>query len=156
MSPRLLAAATVCVAVTVVMTGCAPRSPDHSSWTDQAHTALEDTASEVATVTLLLELESDGKVPGKYQQVVAQDSEAAVGATLAKFGGEQPPPRDDATYAQVTGLVSDASDLLSQVRIAIVRRDADQYPDLLRDLDAAHTDLTDAADALMATQGGGA
>lgn len=110
---------------------CAPQSPDHSSWTDQAHQALEDTASEVATVSLLLRLERQGKVPGKYQQVVAQDSESAVGATMSKFGGEQPEPQDDPTYRRVTGVMSDASDLLSEVRIAIVRRDSAAYPKLL-------------------------
>jgi hypothetical protein len=132
----------------VVLTACAPQAPDHSSWTDQARTALEDTASEVATVGLLLRLEEQGKVPGKYQQVVAQDSESAVGATLAKFGGEQPVPRDDATYRRVTGLMSDASDLLSEVRIAVVRRDSVQYAELLEELDGLGRDLTQAAEGL--------
>lgn len=99
-------------------------------------------------MSLLLRLEREGKVPGKYQQVVAQDSEAAVGATMARFGGEQPVPRDDPTYRRVTRLMSDASDLLSEVRIAIVRRDADQYPGLLDELDAIDRELTEAAEGL--------
>ena len=128
--------------------GCAPQSPDHSSWTDQAHQALEDVASEVSTVTLLLRLEGDGKVPGKYQQVVAQDSESAVGATMEKFGGEQPEPRDDDEYRHVTSVMSDASDLLSDVRIAIVRRDTAEYPDLLEQLAKSRRDLADAEERL--------
>ncbi len=136
------------VVVMLLAVACAPQSPDHTSWTDQARQALEDTASEVATVTLLLRLEHENKVPGKYQQVVAQDSESAVGATMAKFGGEQPEPRDDATYQRVTSLMSDASDLLSDVRIAIVRRDSDRYPRLLHELEGLGRDLTDAADGL--------
>lgn len=134
--------------VVLLATACAPQSPDHTSWTDQARQSLEDTASEVATVALLLRLERENKVPGKYQQVVAQDSESAVGATMAKFGGEQPEPRDDATYRRVTSLMSDASDLLSEVRIAIVRRDSDKYPDLLDQLEGLDRKLTDAADGL--------
>ena len=126
----------------IVLAGCAPQSPDHSSWTDQAYQALEDTSSQVATVALLLRLEQQRKVPGQYQQVVAQDSEAAVGATMAKFGGEQPEPQDDAEYKRVTSLMSDASDLLAEVRIAIVRRDEDAYPDLLRRLDTLQDELT--------------
>ena len=137
----------VCVGLSLVA-GCAPQSPDHSSWTGQASQSLKDVSSEVATVTLLLRLERERKVPGKYQQVVAQDSESAVGATMAKFGGEQPEPRDDATYHRVTSLMSDASDLLSQVRIAIVRRDSDRYPDLLDQLEGLDRNLTDAADGL--------
>lgn len=143
-------ATAVAVVALVVMaaTGCAPQSPDRSSWSDQANTALEDTASEVATVSLLLRLEDQGKVPGKYQQVVAQDSETAVGKTLARFAGEQPPPREDATYTEVTSLISDASDLLARVRIAVVRRDTDLYAPLQQDLQDTHDELTGAADEL--------
>jgi hypothetical protein len=134
--------------VVAVAAGCAPQSPDHSSWVDQARLALDDTSSQVATVTLLLRLEQDGKVLGKYQQVVAQDSESAVGATLQRFGGEQPEPRDDATYTDVTGVLSDASDVLSQVRIAIVRRATSDYPALLRQLQSVQRDLTSTTEEL--------
>jgi hypothetical protein len=133
-------ATTLCLALG--LSACAPRSPDHSSWTDQAHQSLEDVGSEVATVTLLLRLERERKVPGKYQQVVALDSETAVGETMARFGGEQPEPVDDDTYKRVTSLMSDASDLLSEVRIAVVRRDEDAYPDLLSRLEKLQGDLT--------------
>lgn len=143
---RLMAAPAALLLAAVV--GCAPQSPDHSSWTDQAHQSLEDVASEISTVTLLLRLERDGKVPGKYQQVVAQDSESAVGETLARFGGEQPEPRDDDEYRQVTSAMSDASDLLSEVRIAIVRRDTAEYPHLLEQLEKSRRDLADVEEQL--------
>ena len=128
--------------------GCAPQSPDRSSWTDQAHKSLEDVSSEVATVSLLLRLEDEDKVPGKYQQVVAQDSETAVGQTMSRFGGEQPPEGEDDTYEKVTSVMSDASDLLSQVRIAIVRRDTGQYPKLRADLGKMQDQLTKQEDEL--------
>ena len=59
----------------------------------------------------------------------------------ARFGGEQPTPADDADYTEVTGAMSDASDLLAQTRIAIVRRDTAAYPGLLSDLEQVHGDL---------------
>ena len=149
-----LVAIVIVVAVALALSGCAPQSPDHSSWTDQARQAVDDTASEVATVALLLRLQDDRKVPGKYQQVVAQDSETAAGEILAKFGGEQPEPRDDETYGRLTGLMSDASDLLADVRIAIVRRDEGAYPSLLRQLDELHRDLLDASASLAAPDAG--
>jgi hypothetical protein len=134
--------------VVLLSVGCAPQSPDHASWNDQAHQSLEDVSSEVATVSLLLQLEAEDKVPGKYQQVVAQDAESAVGATMARFGGEQPEPRDDAEYKRVTSLMSDASDLLAQVRIAIVRRDTGAYPGLRDQLTRMQDQLTTAQDRL--------
>jgi hypothetical protein len=124
-----------------VASACAPQSPDHSSWVDQADQSLGDVSSEVATVSLLLRLEADGKVPGTFQQVVAQDSETAVGVTMARFGGEQPTRADDASYGEVTGVMSDASDLLAEVRIAIVRRDTAAYPGLLSDLEQLQKEL---------------
>lgn len=130
------------VAAVLALTACAPQSPDRSSWTDQAHTAVEDVASEVATVQLLLRLVGEGKVPGKYQQVVSQDSETAVGETLASFGGEQPPPADDDLYRRTTGALSDASDLLADVRIALVRRDTGAYPAMRDELDALQERLS--------------
>jgi hypothetical protein len=136
------------VSLALMAAGCAPQSPDRSSWNDQAHTSLEDVSSEVATVRLLLRLEADDKVPGKYQQVVAQDSEAAVGQTMSKFGGEQPPEGEDDTYDKVTSVMSDASDLLAEVRIAIVRRDTGQYPKLREDLVAMQDQLTKQEDEL--------
>ena len=132
----------------VATVACAPQSPDRSSWTDQAHKSVGDVSSEVATVSLLLRLEHEDKVPGKYQQVVAQDSEAAVGQTMSKFGGEQPPEGEDDTYDQVTSVMSDASDLLSQVRIAIVRRDTGEYPALRADLAKMQDRLTKQEDEL--------
>ena len=93
-------------------------------------------------MTLLLRLQADDKVPGKYQQVVAQQSETAVGETMSRFGGEQPEPEDDAEYRRVTNLMSDASDLLADVRIAIVRRETGEYPHLLDQLGKLEDDLT--------------
>ncbi|MBA2953272.1 hypothetical protein GON03_03030 [Nocardioides sp. MAH-18] len=140
--PRNALRRAVVLALVIAATvACAPQSPDHSSWVDQADQSLEDVEGAVATVALLLRLEEQGKVPGKYQQVVAQDSETAVGATMARFGGEQPTPADDADYAKVTGAMSDASDVLAQTRIAIVRRDTAAYPGLLSELEEVHGDL---------------
>jgi hypothetical protein len=148
MRGRGASAASVGLILSLAATGCAPQSPDRSSWVDQAHTSLGDVSSEVATVRLLLRLEDEDKVPGKYQQVVAQDSEAAVGQTMSKFGGEQPPEGEDDAYDEVTSVMSDASDLLSQVRIAVVRRDTDEYPKLRTDLDKMLDRLSKQEDAL--------
>jgi hypothetical protein len=142
-------AALLCLAVTGV-TACAPQAPDHSSWRDQAHLSIEDVASNVSTMTLLLRLVREDRMYGKYQQIVALDSETNAGRTADHFSGEQPEPRDDATYSRVTTLLSDATDLLSQVRIALVRRDVREYPALARKLDAMSKRLDRAASDVSA------
>jgi hypothetical protein len=117
-----------------LVTACAPQAPDHSSWRDQAHLSLEDVGSNVSTMSLVLQLVQDGRMFGKYQQIVALNSETNAGRTTDHFSGEQPEPQDDATYRRVTTVMSDAGDLLADVRIALVRRDSSQYPRLAQEL----------------------
>ncbi|MCW2796734.1 hypothetical protein [Nocardioides sp.] len=121
--------------------GCAPSVPEQGEWTDQAQQSLADAVSEVATVTLVLQLQQSGDLAQNYQQVVVLDSEETVGLTAQKFGGLQPPAGENREYVQVTGALSDASDLLAQVRIAVVREDTGEYPKLLRKLAKARHDL---------------
>jgi hypothetical protein len=131
------------------LNACAPQAPDHSSWRDQAHLSIEDVASNVSTMTLLLRLVRDDRMFGRYQQIVALNSETNAGRTADHFSAEQPEPGDDATYTRVTGVLSDATDLLSEVRIALVRRDTREYADLAKRLarmtnrlDKAEKDVT--------------
>jgi len=114
--------------------GDAPQSPSHDSWVDQAHTSLDEVSSDVATVQLLLRLVEDGDVMSRYQRVVVLDSETAAGKVADHLSGEQPSQADGTTYADVTGVLSDAGDLLSSVRIAVVRQDTSQYQGLERAL----------------------
>jgi hypothetical protein len=122
------------VIVLGLLTACAPQAPDHSSWRDQAHLSVQDVASNVATMSLVLRLVREGRMFGKYQQVVALNSETNAGRTTSHLSAEQPEPRDDATYKRVTAVLSDAGDLLADVRIALVRRDSREYPRLAGDL----------------------
>jgi hypothetical protein len=140
-SRGVLSAALLCV-----LTACAPQAPDHSSWRDQAHLSLQDVASNVATMSLVVQFAREERIFGKYQQVVALNSETNAGRTADHFSAEQPEPRDDATYKRVTSLMSDATDLLSDVRIALVRRDTAAYPGLARQL-ARMTDRLDRAES---------
>jgi len=114
--------------------GDAPQSPSHDSWLDQAHTSLDEVSSDVATVQLLLHLVGEGKVPSRYQRIVVLDSESVAGKVSDHLSGEQPSRADQATYSDVVGVLSDASDLLSSVRIALVRQDTSQYQRLSKAL----------------------
>src|SRR3954453_9420988 len=129
-----------------VLSACAPQAPDHSSWRDQAHLSVQDVASNVSTMSLVLQLVGEDRMFGMYQQVVALNSETNAGRTASHFSAEQPEPRDDVTYKRVTSLLSDATDLLSDVRIALVRRDTAAYPGLARQL-ARMTERLDRAES---------
>lgn len=138
-----MTAATFAVLVGVCV-GCAPQSPDASSWRDQGYQALSDVSSSVATASLLLEQLQKDRVFGKYAQIVSLDAETNAGQVTSKFSAEQPVPSDSATYEHITAVLSDAGDVLSQVRIAVVRRDAAAYPKLLRRLSRSSRQLNKA------------
>jgi hypothetical protein len=89
----------------------------------------------------MLRQQRDGKAWQNYQQVIALDSEEAAGRTAESFSSIQPPPGDDRQYRRVTTLLSDASDLVADVRIAVVREDTASYSGLIRDLRRMSTDL---------------
>jgi hypothetical protein len=130
------------VASALLLSGCAPKSPDRVVWTDQATRALADVQGEVATLELALRQYRSDKLSQNYQQVVVLDSEEAIGTTAESFSSVQPPNGVDKQYTQVTSLLSDASDLAAETRIAVVREDTDDYPKLLRELGKVSDDLT--------------
>jgi hypothetical protein len=105
---------------------------------------LDEVSSNVATASLLLSQLLHERVFGKYAQVVALNAETNAGKVASKFSAEQPVPADSAAYQHVTTTLSDAGAVLSQVRIAIVRRDDAAYPRLLRQLSTADRQLSKA------------
>ena len=146
----------ICIEVAIAgllagaLTACAPQAPDHSSWRDQAHLSIEDVASNVSTMSLLVQLVREDRMFGKYQQIVALNSETNAGRTADHFSAEQPKPEDDPIYSRVTTLLSDATDLLSEVRIALVRRDDQEYPRLAAELSKMSDRLSKAESEVMA------
>ena len=129
---------------------CAPTTPDAESWSDQALQALDDVGGEVATARLVLRQLQDDRATGEYAQTVALDSEEAAGTTSDGLAAVQPPRSLDTTYDHVTTALSDAADLLSDVRIAVVREDEGRYAGLVADLARARRDLETAADEVRA------
>lgn len=99
--PRMLTRLVAAVLVAVLApaaTGCAPQSPDHPSWTHQAHSVLEDAASEVAAMMLLLQLEADPGVDMYGNPLFLDGDEAIVGATekIAATAASRPQRRTSA------------------------------------------------------------
>jgi hypothetical protein len=133
--------AIVCAVIAGTCVGCAPQSPDHSSWRDQGYQALSEVSSNVATASLLLEQLQRDRVFGKYAQIVSLNAETNAGQVTSKFSAEQPVPSDSPAYEHITTVLSDAGEVLSQVRIAVVRRDSAAYPRLLRQLTKATRQL---------------
>jgi hypothetical protein len=116
----------------IALTGCGlvPSRPSAPEWVADARLALDDTASEVATVRLVVEQEQQDRLPTSYAVVVAVRSEEAASTAADGLTKPQPPTAKQREYDAVAAALGDAADLLAEVRIALVDHDTEAYPGL--------------------------
>ena len=75
----------------VTLVSCAPSEPSAADWRSAARQAVEDTASEVDTVALVIRLEADDRLPGRSARIAAVESEESVATAEQTFSTQQPP-----------------------------------------------------------------
>jgi hypothetical protein len=142
---RRLATGLVALALTAPMAAalgaCEPPSPDRASWRDDAYYATTGVSGDLGTATLALRELSRDRVLTTVARVAVIQAEDDAGKRIDTFGKEQPAPADLAPYHRVTSMLSDASDLLADVRIAVVRGHAAEYAGLLQQLGKQTNDL---------------
>lgn len=111
--------AAACVLVAAATAGCAPGTPDEDSWRDDAVRVTGTVGSAAATLELALRRRSD--LYGTYLQTVAVDAEESADKAAARLEGVQPPEAELARNKDVTTALDDATSLITDVRIAVVR-----------------------------------
>jgi len=134
-TPRVVAGlmagvlAGVLVGLLVGLAGCGlvPSRPEADDWVASARQSLDDTASEVATVGLVVEQEQQDRLPASYAAVVAARSEAAAGTAADGITAQQPPDSKRQEYDAVAAALGDAADLVAEARIALVDHDTAAY-----------------------------
>ena len=124
-------------ALAVVLAACSPSTPDEDSWRVDARRAVSDVSSQVATARLALEQDQRGHLLGGYLQTVTVEAETNAGKSTETFSALQPPPGEVSRHTGVTDELDRDTGLLTDVRIAVVAGDQDQYAGLLRQLAAA-------------------
>lgn len=142
----------VCL-VCLLLCACEPRTPSRSTWRTDAYYAVTDVSSDVATARLVVQELIHGRVLGNYAQVTLVAAEEDAGKKAQKLGAYQPPAPDIPRYHHVSSVLSDAQDLLTDVRFAVVRRRSSTYPDLLQSLVKQGNALDDLSQALGGLQG---
>jgi hypothetical protein len=105
--------------VTLTVGACAPGTPDDDSWRDDAVRATGDVGSAVSTMELALRQRR--QLFPNYLQTVAVDSEDSAGKAATRLEGVQPPDVELDRNDKVTSAIDDATSLLTDVRIAVVR-----------------------------------
>ena len=126
----------------LLMSACAPSTPDVDAWRTNAQHALSDGASAVHAAEVALRLRTRDRIYAPYLPTVLVDAEEAIGVAGDTIGTQQPPRAERAWYDAVTGELEKASSLVATARIAVVDGETRRY--------AALTDrLADAASALQ-------
>ncbi len=124
----------VVLALVVVVSGCRPSTPSQSGWQSSAEQAVTDMVSEVATSRLTVQQALRDRFVGRYPVVVLTYSEEAAGKAADTVSTLQPPPAAKPGYDELTGTLSDATDVISQARIAVADGDDEKSSQAVEDL----------------------
>jgi hypothetical protein len=145
----ILRSTVATVAAVLVLSGCVPSEPGAADWRDSTSQALEDTASEVQSVALVLDLQAHDRLPGRAARVAAVESEESLATAVEGVTTQQPPAGEARADHEVGDLLTRASELVREARIALTAGDEASYADLRSRL----LDLSDELDAARAELG---
>ena len=122
------------VLAVLVVAGCAhPVGParTYAAYEGKARTTVEGALSNVQTVRLAAATAAKGDAFGRYTGVVVGDAEESLSGLQGTFGSVQPPDgRADDLRDEVDGLLSDALDHVTDVRIATRRGELGRLGDV--------------------------
>lgn len=141
--------------VLIGLTGCTvPSAPDARDWRRSARQSVGDVASEVETArTTLRELDA-GRFVGGYATVLLVDAEEAAGKATDTITTQQPPQVERARYDEVSSALGDATDLVTQARIAVTGGNQEDYQTLVEQLGTTGDELAELEEQLTRTPAG--
>ena len=125
----------------LLLAGCVPASPDVGTYRDKAAVTLGAAISEVATVELVLETSSDGRMLRPAARTQLRYSEEALDTATGAFTELNPPAQLDGLFLRSGTLLDEASDVVAEARIAIERREVERYAALAKELKQLGTTL---------------
>jgi len=132
----------------LAMAACAPGTPDEDSWRVDALRSIGDVSSSVSTMQLALQ--HHDRLFGPYLQTVAVEAEDAAGTAATKLSAVQPPDPYLGRSDTVTSALDDADSLLTDARIAVVRRNTAAYAGLIAKLKKSSDRLSSLEDRIRA------
>jgi len=133
-------AGVVCVLTAgALASGCSEHSVGpartYDDYERKSRTSAEVALSAVETVRLLAETSSDGNAWGAYTSVSISEQEDTLAEVQGDYASIQPPDhRSDDLRAELTDLLSTASDHVAAVRIAVRRGNLDGLEEIAQPL----------------------
>src|SRR4051794_2516832 len=120
--------------VLLSVAACVPASPDQDTYLAKTSVTVGGALSEVATVRTILEALHENKMFGTTAIAQIRASQDSLDTNAGAFAEVNPPPELDHLYAVTSSLLSDASDLVTEARIAVDRHRSDRYPKIAEGL----------------------
>lgn len=128
--------AALALGATLALTGCVGPSRTDSDYQSKASNTISSAASAVQTARVAVVAERKGNAPGTYLSVILGESEETVSGVQGQFDSVQPPSTNgDKLRTKVDGLLTQADDVLSQLRIAVRRGQLDRLAKIAEPLD---------------------
>lgn len=125
----------------VTLAGCVPASPDQDTYRAKTSVTVGGALSDVATVRTILEALHENKMFRATAIAQIRASEDSLDTNAGAYAEVNPPPALDRVYSRTSTLLSDATNLVTQARIAIDRDRSDRYPKIAADLGRTATQL---------------
>jgi len=122
---RRASAAAGLLGSVLVLTACVGPAPTTSAYRVRASHSASTAESALETALLAVRTSQKGNLLGNYLEVLLSNAEDAVGSAQQQFDSIQPPDakQDDDLRSKLDQLLSQASDTVSQLRIAARRDD---------------------------------
>jgi hypothetical protein len=143
------ALAAVAAASAALLAGCAGPTATGSALGTQAESSLLAMVSELRTGELAARTQLAGRSTWRFCDVVVTDAESSGSSVEATFSSRQPPTAaSDALYERTSRQLSDAADLLTDLRVAVRRHDTASMRETTRAMSATSRRLESAAERL--------
>jgi len=112
------------VLMAVVLTGCAGPTIRDQAVYNQAEKSATAMISELRTVLVATKAQLDSRTWWRYADVVVTGAETSATSIQSTFSSRQPPSRSsNSIYQDTSTALSDAADLITQMRVALRQHD---------------------------------
>ncbi|WP_392544473.1 hypothetical protein [Oryzobacter telluris] len=121
--------------------GCGSPAPDASDHRDAVVTAVEAALGDARTATILADAWQHDSASDAYATVILRESSASVEGAAGELTALTPPVAGDALQERAAGVLSDAEEAVTALRVAVERGDHDAAAAAARLLADAASDL---------------
>lgn len=128
-------------AILLAVAGCAGPTPDGAAATAAAKSSLQAMVSALRTTDLAASTQLQERAWWQFTDAAVTDAEAVATSVESTYTSRQPPAGSLPLYRSTSKGLSDAAELVTEVRVAVRSRDCAEVRRLLPDLERTADDL---------------